>query len=135
MGSVTNNIFIKNYCSCCSSEKENKIIIINLDINDSENNKDKKNENNNGIKNGKENNKELFSSNNQNNHIIIYNFHSKFKSRIKSINANNSKNFIKISDNTKSNNKYNVNNEQCEKLIHFTNFNNNTSVTTNSIIK
>ena len=139
---------INNYIFCNLHQKENNLIVINLD-NKNEEKKNEKNDNNSKNKNEinydlKKNKIEIFSNghlnnkNNINKNIIIYKIDSKFNHT----NFHSSKNglyktALNINFNrTKENKRYNASNDNCENLIHFTTFaHNNISATTNSIIK
>ena len=138
MGICSNNKYIQNCILCNNPPEENNYIIINLDKNDEEKNKEnnnvKKNEINNFFKQDDSienpNNQLLNGSNQNNDNIIVYNINSKFKSKFLKSSLNNVN-----EKNREQENKYKISNEKFDKLIHFTNFNNNFSVTTNSIIK
>ena len=124
------------------------MIIINLDKNIEDKNKEinnnnskNKNEINNDLKKNKIeifSNGHLINQNQTNRNIIIYRLDSKFNhinlhSSKKAIHKNN----LDINYNrTKESKQYHMSNDNCEKLIHFTTFaHNNISATTNSIIK
>ena len=144
MGVCSNSKLIQNCILCNYPPKDNNIIIINLDKKDDAKNKNNNFDNKNEINNNyqqdylKENlyNQHLNSKNQNDNNIIVYKIKSKFKSKalISSINSSNN---LKIKDSKRSDNKnkYKLANERIEKLIHFTNSNNNVSIATNSILK
>ena len=133
---------INNYFFCNIPLKENNnIIVINLDKSHEE-----KNDIDNNIKNKndlKKNKIEIFSNGNlinqnqPNKNIIIYKINSKFNHiNIISTKKTIHKNTLDINYNRiKESKKYYMNNDNCENLIHFTNFANNISATTNSILK
>ena len=137
---------INNYFFCNIPLKENNnMIVINLDKsheekNDIDNNIKNKNEINNDLKKNKIeifSNGNLINQNQQNKNIIIYKINSKFN-HINIISTKKSihKNTLDINYNRiKESKKYYMNNDNCENLIHFTNFANNISATTNSILK
>ena len=150
MGICSNNNCIPKIIFCNTPAIDNNIIIINLDKNNEEKNKDnndKSLENKNEINNiSKQNDTiELYSNNilnkknlvNNKNKIIIYKIQTRFKSKLKSSSNNIVSNQSSQINNNKTNetNNYREANEKKEKLIHFSNFSNNVSVTTNSIIK
>ena len=121
----TNNII---YCK--KPSVENNEVIINLDEN-----KDRKNMN----KDGGGGEKKVQKSNDEsvnNNDVVVYRLQSRFKSKLMKSYLSNNGNIQNFS-NFKPNQiiKYNVTNDKFDKLIHFTNFSNNISFTTNSIIK
>ena len=125
MGMCTNNII---YCK--KPSVENNEVIINLDEN-----KDRKNMN----KDGGGGDKKVQKSNDEsvnNNDVVVYRLQSRFKSKLMKSYLSNNGNIQNFS-NFKPNQiiKYNVTNDKFDKLIHFTNFSNNISFTTNSIIK
>ena len=140
---------INNYIFCNLQSKENNMIIINLDKNHEEKNKEK-NDNDNNSKNKneinndlKKNKIEIFSNGHLNNknqinkNIIIYRIDSKFNhTNFHTSKKENCKNNLDINYNrTKESKQYNITNDNCEKLIHFTTFAHNISATTNSILK
>ena len=150
MGICSNNNCIPKIIFCNTPAIDNNIIIINLDKNNEEKNKDnndKSLENKNEINNiSKQNDTiELYSNNilnkknlvNNKNKIIIYKIQTRFKSKLKSSSNNIVSNQSSQINNNKTNetNNYREANDKIEKLIHFSNFSNNVSVTTNSIIK
>ena len=125
MGMCTSNII---YCK--KPSVENNEVIINLDEN-----KDRKNMN----KDGGGGDKKVQKSNDEsvnNNDVVVYRLQSRFKSKLMKSYLSNNGNIQNFS-NFKPNQiiKYNVTNDKFDKLIHFTNFSNNISFTTNSIIK
>ena len=142
MGICSNNKYIQNCILCNNPPEENNYIIINLDKNDEEKNKENKNVKKNEINNffkqddsiENPNNQLLNGSNQNNDNIIVYNINSKFKSKFLKSSLKSSLNNVN-EKNREQENKYKISNEKFDKLIHFTNFNNNFSVTTNSIIK
>jgi len=150
MGICSNNNCIPKIIFCNTPAIDNNIIIINLDKNNEEKNKDnndKSLENKNEINNiSKQNDTiELYSNNilnkknlvNNKNKIIIYKIQTRFKSKLKSSSNNIVSNQSSQINNNKTNetNNYREANDKIEKLIHFSNFSNNVSVRTNSIIK
>ena len=138
MGICFNN---KNYIYCNSNigENNNNFIVLNLNKNDEQNNKNNKYNNlENQIRINKtffpkghielNSNQNLYNQNEISSNPIHCKIKSKYVSHIKKpITKDNKLNNIKK--------KYNTRNDYCENLIYFTNFNNNISDTTNSIIK
>ena len=135
MGVCSNNKLFQNCFLCNNPQEDNNILIINLDKNDDEKNKNKNFDNKNEIHKDYLIENNLNSKNQNDNNIIVFRIHSKYKSKaLKSY--INSKNNLKNKENIGTDkNKYKLANERFEKLIHFTNSNNNISITTNSIVK
>ena len=123
------NLFQKYFC-CNKSTINNNIIIINL----AEEMEKKLNEQKKDL-NKKNDSKDMFGK--KNNEIVIYKIQSKFKSKLKAPLNNNKfqKDPIIINNNRTNETNNKKFKDNFDKLIHFTSFNNNISVTTNSIIK
>ena len=136
MGMCLNNNFFQKSLYCFNSPIEKNTVIINLDKIKEINNNNKYNNNineNNYIKNNIDNcssNQNINSIENQNSNYIFFKFNSKFKTR--NSNLLLTKRNINSIDTSK---RYNKVNDNCEKLIHFSNFVINSSSTTYSIPK
>ena len=133
MGICLNNDFIQNSFCCFNSSTDKNTIIINLDkIKEIRNKyKNKINLNNSLNQNNIDelnSNIILKNENKNNNNYIFYKFKSKFKTRNSNILSKRTYNNINC-----NNNKYNKINDNCEKLIHFSNLVFNHSSTTYSV--
>ena len=135
MGICLNKEIIQNSFCCFNSSNDKNTIIINLDKIKEIKNKSKNKINLNNSLN--QNNIDELNSNiiinNENKskyNYIFYKFKSKFKTRNSNILSKRTYNNINCNTN-----KYNKINDNCEKLIHFSNFVINNSSTTYSVPK